>query len=179
MSVSRRLKVLTGFTPGFVVIAALIAAMVVSPSPKINDDFSRSSHNFIIATQVSIVFLMVNCTAAPLLQVGRKLGAGNAGPFIGYTGTGTNGSGGEGLRSRKHVSIKDAYDLDSVTRGKLSPRNVQSVVAGGNAYSQDGRIPGQHSQGVRSRDDDGVSMESDNSQKFITKRTVEQDVVRG
>ncbi|TKA67429.1 hypothetical protein B0A55_10023, partial [Friedmanniomyces simplex] len=98
---------------------------------------------------------MVKCTAAPLLQIGRKLGTGNAGPFIGYTGTGTNGSSGE---------------------GPPNPPNVQSVVAAGHPYSEDGRIPGQHGQDLRSRDVDGISMESDNSQKVIFKKTVEQDV---
>ncbi|KAK5687956.1 hypothetical protein LTR17_026617 [Elasticomyces elasticus] len=169
MSVSRRLTVLIGFSPGFVVIAALITAMAVLPAPDTTSDFTRSSNNFIVATQVSIMFLMINCTAAPLLQMGRKLGAGSAGPIIGYTWTRTYGSDGSRLQSRKHASVPDGYDMDAVTKSKLGPRNVLSSVVGG-------RLPRQHSQGVRSREVDGISMESDNSQKIIISKTVEQEV---
>ncbi|KAK4898403.1 hypothetical protein LTR27_003999 [Elasticomyces elasticus] len=175
MSISRRLTVLTGFSPGFVVIAALIASMAVLPASNTTSDFTRSSNNFLIATQVSIMFLMINCTAAPLLQMGRRLGAGRAGPIIGYTGTRTCGSDGSGLQSRKHASVPDGYDMDTVTKGKLGPRNVLSSVVGG-AYGGEKRLPKQHSRGVESRDVDGVSMESDNSQMIIIRKTVEQEV---
>ncbi|KAK0253894.1 hypothetical protein LTS00_018324, partial [Friedmanniomyces endolithicus] len=69
MTVSRRLTVLTGFTPGFAAVAALIAAMTVTPNPKADNNFSRSSNDFVVATQVAIMFLMINSTAAPLLQI--------------------------------------------------------------------------------------------------------------
>ncbi|KAK6414462.1 hypothetical protein LTR81_011834 [Elasticomyces elasticus] len=175
MSISRRISVLTGFSPGFVVIAALITAMAVLPAPDTTSDFTRSSNNFIIATQVSIMFLMINCTAAPLLQMGRRLGAGSAGPIIGYTGTRTYGSDGSWLQSRKHASVPDGYDMDAVTKSKLGPRNVLSSVVGG-AYGGERRLPKQHDRGVKSSDIDGVSMESDNSQMIIIRKTVEQEV---
>ena len=153
--------------------------MVVLPSLKTNIELTQSSNDFIIATQATIMCLMVNCTAAPLLQIGRQLGAGGAGPIIGYTGNGTYGSGGSGFRSRNRVSLKDAYDMDSITRGKLGPRNVQStVVAGGRANGHNGRLVGQHNHGRGRHDVDGISVESDSSQKIIIRKTVEQEVSR-
>ncbi|KAK5708143.1 hypothetical protein LTR97_000683 [Elasticomyces elasticus] len=159
----------------FVVIAALIAAMVVLIASNNTSDFTRSSNNFLIASQVSIMFLMINCTAAPLLQMGRKLGGGSAGPIIGYTGAETYGSGGSGLQSRKHASVSDGYDMDTMIKGKLAPREVLWTVVGG-AYGGEKRLPKQHIRGAESRDVDGVSMESDNSQMIIIRKTVEQEV---
>ncbi|KAK5140821.1 hypothetical protein LTR32_006474 [Rachicladosporium monterosium] len=180
MTVSRRLTVLTGFTPGFAAVAALIAAMTVTPNPKADNNFSRSSNDFIVATQVAIMFLMINSTAAPLLQVGRKLGAGNDGPFIGYTGGTACGSGGSGLRSKKHVAIRDAYDMDNVTRAKLGPGNVEATVqAAGDPYTPNGRMRGLRSGSGSGRDIDGLSVESDSSRKIIIRKTVEQQVTSG
>jgi hypothetical protein len=136
--------------------------------------------NFVIATQSAIIFLMINCTAAPLFQIGRKLGAGNAGPLIGYTGDTAYGSGGSGLRSKKNASHADIYDMDNITGAGLRPGTVEAtVVAADDPYRPDGRLRGLRSGVGTGRDIDGLSVESDSSRNIIIQKTVEQQIGAG
>ncbi|KAK4554104.1 hypothetical protein LTR86_008945 [Recurvomyces mirabilis] len=177
MKTSRKLAVLTGFAPAFAVIATLIASILVTPTAAANQNFTQTSVGYVISTQVSIIFLMISCTAAPLLQIGRHLGSMNIGPIIDGK-TNTYGSRGSANHSTKRGTRGHTYDMGPVTRAKLGVGQTRSsVVAVENPY-----LPDRRANKVRDRDEDviesdGASVESDNSRRIIIKKTVDLEVV--
>ncbi|KAK3110641.1 hypothetical protein LTR53_014860 [Teratosphaeriaceae sp. CCFEE 6253] len=197
---TKRAHVLAGFSPSFIVIACFIASAAVLPANALAADFTTSRIRFEIACELTLLFLIIYCTAAPLFQVGRRFQTGYNAPIIdgNHTMSGsnsgtrkyptniasvTNGSrhhGGSQLRSgQHHGGAGDTYDLGSVTAGKLAnPRYVSSVSAQDRldreAAAEEYRSRVRRERHVSGDGADGESMASDSSQKIIIRRTVEQ-----
>ena len=139
---------------------------------------------------MTLLFLIIYCTAAPLFQVGRRFQTGYNAPIIDgnhtmsgsnsgtrkYT-TNANGTYGNGTktsmnRSGHHGGVGETYDLGAVTQERLANKRYVSSVSAAERLDRERARRDRHMSGADAAD--GDSMASDSSQKIIIRRTVEQ-----
>jgi len=154
----------------------MILSLVYLPLQPVNNDFTRDSLRFVILSEVTILLLIVYCTAAPLFQIGRQFKTGYNVPIIDENHT-MSGSG-SGTRHKIGSRFTTSYDLTSITRSKLSSqqKTIISSSISGRDNNDKMEIRRERNMNVhRERsEEDGESMNSDSSQKIIIRKTVEQ-----
>ncbi|KAK5681427.1 hypothetical protein LTS10_005957 [Elasticomyces elasticus] len=185
----KRAQVMLGFSPSVLVIACFIVSARVLPTDALDPSIITRTTQFEIATELTLLFLIIYCTAAPLFQIGRRFQTGYNAPIIdaSHTMSGSNsatrlkfGGTNNGSAARNAYgsnSNNGNYDMSSVTQSKLANQRYVSSVSAQDRLDReaDVRVARARREKHMSGDGaDGESMASDSSQKIIIRRTVEQ-----
>ncbi|KXL43602.1 MAG: hypothetical protein FE78DRAFT_542392, partial [Acidomyces sp. 'richmondensis'] len=167
-------RVLLGFSPALLVVITTILSLVYLPPEPVHNNFTKDSLRFVILSEVTILLLIVFCTAAPLFQIGRQFKTGYNVPIIDENHT----MSGSGTRNKLGSRFTSSYDLTSITRSKLSSQQktfISSSISGRENRDKNDIRRERSVNAHRERNQgDGESMNSDSSQKIIIRKTVEQ-----
>ncbi|KAK3618742.1 hypothetical protein LTR56_024445 [Elasticomyces elasticus] len=186
ISRKKHAQVMMGFSPSLIVIACFIVSAAVLPADALANNFRTSHIQFEIATEVTLLFLIIYCTVAPLFQVGRHFQTGYNAPIIdaSHTMSGCNSAtrkfGTVNGNASRHNCSNNGNENDDMINITASELANQRYISSGSVqdrlnWEADVRIARVRTEKHMSGNTaDGESIASDSSQKIIIRRTVEQ-----